>query len=218
MRALGELLAAVGIFLALHLATLALVGRAMGARPRRVVFGYGPALTTFRVGASEVRLGLVPLGGYVQFWLSSDDPPAPAGEPLFDRLPALRRVATLLSAGVVGVLLASALTATPPWTLLATTARDVVRGALAPTTVGAGLVAAVVAAARDRPFPAFLGAVIGCVASFNLLPLPGLNGGDALIALIGPKERPIWLSVLGLLALFAGAIAWAIALVTFLRR
>ncbi len=64
--------------------------RSSRLRPHR------PALPEVR--GAEILLRWIPIGGYVQFWRSEDDPAAPLGTVLFDRLPGYKRAAAQLAA------------------------------------------------------------------------------------------------------------------------
>ena len=44
-----------------------LVGRMCGMGVESFAIGFGPAIAAFRVGGTQYRLGIIPLGGYVQF-------------------------------------------------------------------------------------------------------------------------------------------------------
>jgi hypothetical protein len=212
---------AIGILLALalHLAAMALAGVLLGATLQQVRLGFGPTLLGFRLRGAPVRLHLFPLGGYVQFWRSDSNPPAPSGVVPFDHLPGHRRAAAQLTGPLVLLAVGVALGGPSPWK----PAVDLFRGALSPLSTGPDLLAAAVAAAPTLPLPALLGQIFAYLAAWNLLPVPTLNGGAALLDLTvppgksGDRVRSIT-SVAGAIAMFALGTAWIVAIVSYLRR
>lgn len=188
---------------ALHVAVMALVSHALGATPSRVQFFLGPSLA-LRAKDPEIRLGVVPFGGYVLHEpVEAPSPPAPLGAPyrspadarppsmletLVARVGTARYVAILLSGNLA--LLALAVILGGP-SMLGSAARAPLQFAwLAVDHVRA------VDAMRgfaQRPFGLALVAVIAAkLAAWNLMPLPVLNGGQILAAFVPAHARERW--------------------------
>lgn len=167
-----------------HVLTMAAVSWLVGAKPVRVRVGYAFAVLSATWAGVRFELGLLPLGGWVSFRTSDDEP---------DRLEGLasaRRIMAEVSGCVVLIALGLALGA--PVGALLQAPLQYVMGPLSPTEEGARL-------ARSawellaRPFPFALGVVALKTAAFNLLPVPGLNGFSALRALVsGILRRRVW--------------------------
>lgn len=225
MLRIGGAVAYVKLFLvlllvqALHLAAMAFVGVKVGGTLRLVRLGFGPEIFRFTVRGSDVGIGPFPLGGYVQFWQSTDEKERKEGVSNFDELSGPRRAAAEL-AGPISLFVASCLlTLSFAWAPLLSGFSDYVGGALAPRTRGAALLGEAIAAVRDSsPIP-LLGLVCAKVAAYNLLPIPALNGGAAILHLLfrGESRAKASLIVSGLLVTMAATVSWAIAWWTFLR-
>lgn len=200
------------VLVAVHLVAMALCGAALGVPVQRVQLFRGPRLSTFHLRQTRIDVGLIPLGGAVEFERNR-----------LAALPAPRRIAVALSGCAALALLGFALGAPPA--LLLSAPVLLARGALNPLTVGASVLAQLMTRAHDAPL-ATLGALALALAVFNLLPLPGLNGGyvlERLIRAVAPKllprgKLPTPLLVAGLVLMFAVAASWSIALVAALFR
>lgn len=205
----------------LHLSAIGIVGVLSGATLKQTSLGFGPVLFRSRLRGAEVIVRLLPMNGHVQFWRSDDEPPAPQGTPLFDDLPAYKRTATHLAGALVVFVVGSAIAGSLLWREAADGVIDLFRGALAPTSTGADLLAEMMMAARERPYHVLVSLLFVKVAAWNLLPIPPLNGGAVLLDLAVPRSRTgarAAALTVGIFITLAGFIAWAIALVTFLRR
>jgi membrane-associated protease RseP (regulator of RpoE activity) len=205
----------------LHLSAIALVGVLSGATLKQASLGIGPVLFRSRLRGAEVIVRLLPMNGYVQFWRSDDEPPAPEGARLFDDLPAYKRAATQLAGALAVFVVGSAIAGSLLWREARGGVIDLFRGALAPTSTGADLFAEMMMAARERPYHVFVSLLFVKVAAWNLLPIPPLNGGAVLVDLTMPRGRTgarATVTVVGFVIMLAAFIAWAIALVTFLWR
>lgn len=220
---IAKLFLGLALGLTLHLGAMGLTGVLLGGTLKQVSLGFGPTVRRFRVRGAEVLLKLLPLGGYVQFWRSDDDPAAPPGVVHFDRLPGYRRALAQLAGPLALLAAAAAFARSSPWIPAVNGARDLLRGALSPASTGADLVAEAVLAVRATPPCAFLGLLFAKLAAWNLLPLPSLNGGAALLDLTVPsgergnRARAI-AAAAGVVVSLAAFVAWIVAIVTWLRR
>ncbi|WP_313621937.1 site-2 protease family protein [Achromobacter sp.] len=98
----------------------------------------------------------------------------------------------------------------------------IVGGALSPLHTAQDLLARVDAAAHGLPFVTLLGLAAATTAAFNLLPLPGANGGYLLGALgqrlgLAARWPASWTQAL-LLAYLALAASWLFAAAMYLAR
>lgn len=192
---------------ALHVSSVALLAMALGARPSRVRVGYGPALISRTVGGIRLELGLLPLGGFVQF--------GDAGETYEALSPARRMLISLagpLALIMLGVLLGN--------TQFAATFVKLFDGALHPMHEGARLVGRLVTLLDEKPLEAF-GWLAFVFAAFNLLPIPPLAGSqflEAFASLVAGRKvaLPNWARLAGPLVMLAFTASWLVAI--FNRR
>lgn len=86
-----------------------LVARACGVRVLRFSIGFGPSLLQVRRGATEYRVGLLPLGGYVKMLGDSTDGELAAADApfAFSTRPAWQRTAIVLAGPLANFLLAA---------------------------------------------------------------------------------------------------------------
>lgn len=186
--------------------TTALVGALFRIPIERVQFGYVLSIRLFRIGATEVRVSPLLLGGYVKF-ASPADPEQPYAPWPVRCIIALAGALTALalSAVVLGEhTIHEALMAWPQmWTAAADFATPFNPAAALDPWIAAG------------GYPAAAAVVAVKVAMFNLLPLPFLNGGAFLISLwegLTGRYRPDRLQGLMTLSL-AVAVAFVLMLV-----
>lgn len=185
--------------------TTAFVGALFRIPIVRIQFGFDPSVILFRIGATQVRVSPLLLGGYVKFAPPEPDQPfAPwpvrCIVALAGALTALALSAIILGAHTVDEALMA-------WPQMWTAATDFATpfdpaAALAPwITTGGYYVAAAVVTVK--------------AAMFNLLPLPFLNGGAFLISLwegATGRYRPDRLQLFMTLSLMA-ALAFVIVLI-----
>lgn len=204
---------AVALSCPLHVVALALSLRAFGLQLQQVqVFMLG--VFSFRLRSTEVRVGVIPVGGYVR--LVDDD------TSLYEGLSAWQRIAAELAG--CAVLLALAALVLGPRDAGAYLARSWVAlglGTVLPTSSGADTMRLVGAWAStvEVPWIDRVGVVFTAVAAVNLLPLPGLNGGrivSEVLALASQRAQEAW-RALGGLCLIALGIVWGVALITAIR-
>ncbi len=220
---LAKIALVVFVGVALHLVAMAVAGALLGGAPRELSVGYGPVVGRLRVRGVSVRLRIVPLGGYVAFWRRDDDPPPPPGTRLFDELPGYRRAAAQLAGPAVLLVAGFALAGEGAFRAAWGGAKGFVLGALAPTGAGADLLAEVLGAGRIQPLLPLFGLAFGVIAGFNLLPLPTLNGGAALLEVLVSRGKSaerfrVVVAVVGTLVALAALVSWIVAAVTLARR
>ena len=105
----GQFLIGLGLLIFFHELGHFLAAKWAGVKVLRFSIGFGPRLWSFRRGETLYRLGLLPLGGYVQMQGQDDFNPVVAGEasPGDWRLTPARKRLIILAAGVtMNVLLA----------------------------------------------------------------------------------------------------------------
>lgn len=215
-----QLLAGVMLLILLHVAAMALTGVAFGIELREVSLGFGKELLRW----GKVTIRAVPLGGYAKFADTREEwvqPPADTAN-AYNHQPALVQAIVPLSGCVALVLLATLVLAGASVAEVIAGFRQVIVGAFGPTTTAQDYIQALYAVSTTDGFPAMLAVVATKVAAFNLLPLPMLNGGQALLALV-PSNRndtPDWQLRLMQIAIFpwlAMVGSWGFALYLFAR-
>ncbi len=176
------LLLAASLATILHLGTVAVVGAMLGATVEEVAIGVGGVPIWRR---PLVRLG-VPPSGYVRF-LGAVEP-----DGAYNQLSRWRRTLIPLSGPVAVLALSAGLIGFAP-------ALNAAGGAPAELGLPATQLQAVHAiqaawVGLNGPLANAIGQVCARVAAFNLLPVPGLAGGDALFVALTPRNRasPLW--------------------------
>lgn len=219
MTILLSTIAALALLMVLHVSAVEMVAQWFRLRVMAVDLGVGPRLLSI----GRVRLRLLPVAGSVRLKDTTAEDADPSDvEGALDRAP--RWVRTLLP--LVGPLAVAGVS----FALLGTEAvgaigRGFVQwlwGALSPLGSAQDLIDDYVAFASTRDFASVAGLVAAKVAALNLLPLPGLAGGQALAALLrGPRAAnasaagwTAWLGWLGPLLM----LSWAVALGVWMLR
>jgi membrane-associated protease RseP (regulator of RpoE activity) len=197
-----KFIAAIALLAALHITVMALLGRLLGIAIREVSFGLGPTLLAVGV----LRLRVLPLGGAVDF----DD---------FESQPRAVRVLLPL-AGVASLAVVAFALHPSALSSMAHGFAQIVAGALGPTSHAQQLIGGA-ARVGMLGFVPLLGMLAAKLAAFNLMPLPAMNGGAALLALLDPRPRemPRWKETLvqgSAWLMVALALAWVVAIGTFL--
>lgn len=203
-----------------HLVAMAVVGTWVGGRVKMVRLGFGPELFRFAVFGFDVGLGPLPFGGYVQFWRAADEEERLEGMTYFDELPGALRALVQLSGPICLFLLACVGTLSFAWRPVYAGFSDYVLGALSPRTLGASLLNEALAAIRTAPALPLFGLVCAKLAAWNVLPVPPLNGGSAILDLCLPNDEggqriAMTLSAVGMFVLLVATIAWCVAFWTF---
>lgn len=172
----------------------------------------------------RLHFGLIPLGSYVRFAHSSEDADTTDASALFDSKPRWVR-ALLPMTGVAGMfLLAFALRGVDAWHSFVHGFSQLFEGTLAPVERGADLLSDYARVARESGPIIAVSVFAAKVAAFNLLPVPILAGGQALLEIVGATgpgpaadRRLRMLTQIGLCVMVAIACAWLFALVVALR-
>lgn len=200
----------------IHIATIALVGQALGVRLRQVSFGFGPTLLHLR----GWRLKLLPFSGSVQFWHSeTDDLPKDEWHGAIDRQPVAAQLLVTLSGCAALFALALVLLGRPAVDAFLAMPGQYLGGALSPLDRAQTLLSEVVGMAKSASFLTLFALTAAKVAAVNLLPLPPLNGGAAL-AVLGRRAGlarlwPVAMTRAALCLWLAVMASWAVALTTF---
>ncbi len=198
------------VAVAVHLGATALAGVAQGVRVEVVQLGLGPHVRLWR--NPDLRLGLVPLGGWVQ--LAGMDPDAPTPPTAgFQQLSPVRQAAVHLSGPIAVIVVAAAILDPSQALQSVVTMPDNLVAMVQPEGLGA-----LASSAASLPARALWGHVFCKLAALNLLPLPTLAGGAALLALAQPSvSTRRWLMLGGAVLTLAWIVALLWALVQVAR-
>lgn len=180
-----EVILLAALVIVLHVTALA-GGARLGRIPIREIC-YGTGWHVARYGV--IRLRALPFGGYVRMKDSrSEDLPAEQCHDAFDHQPGWLQAAIPLGACAttlgVGILILGA----PGWDAFVAGFSQILLGALAPLSTAQALLGSFFSFIEARGFVASFGLLCTKTAAFNLLPLPALNGGDALLALTNVQK------------------------------
>lgn len=207
MTAFATLALAVAACVVVHVLALAAGGTALGLRVSEIGFGFGHQW----LKRGRLRLGVLPLGGYVRFTQLPEDALSVPAQLL------------LVSTGVAALLVASlALLGSPAIGAFVDGFRQWLVGAASPLGAAQPMVAAMRRQALEGPFLVTLGLAAAKVAAVNVVPWPSTNGGQAL-AIVGrrlglAKRWPdSWSNALQTLTLVVFA-AWLVALAWYVAR
>src|SRR5215467_2907344 len=182
MNVFVVLLVAAALATAVPLAGLATLAWPLGLRITRIAFGLGPTLARVPLGRVTLDLRPVPLASAMTFAGSHDEL---RGARPFDRLGRAEKIAMALSSCVAGIVVAAALLG-PSAALQAAAASW---GEFFAVVSAFPHVAApwwpIMETVRTASFVTVLGLACAKVAGLNLLPLLPLNGGMAIMYLLG---------------------------------
>lgn len=214
-----QLLAAWILLVVAHVSAMALAGVAFGVDLREVSYGFGKQLFS----RGKLKIKAVPLGGYAKFGDTRETEADPPADPAtaFNHKPAVIRAIIALAGCALLVLLAALVLAGSSVSEVIAGFRQIVVGALGPKSTAQEYIHALYAISTTHGFPALLAVLATKVAAFNLLPLPTMNGGQALLAFV-PTDRnvhPAWeqrLASIGIFLMLALGGSWAFALTVFL--
>lgn len=199
-----------------HLLTFVALGRAFGITIEHLGLGLGGAFARFTIGWLTVRLNWVPLGGYVKFDQTPGNPGAYMEQAVW------KRVVHPLSGPLVLVVIGLVLLGPTAWVdVFRRDVWDYLTLWLHPRTAGAEKVIAAYRFMQQHSFGLIFGKIATFVGASNLLPLPIMNGGMAVQAVIeGFLGRPIrqrTLTLVQLVSLLAMAVlffCWVTAVFT----
>jgi membrane-associated protease RseP (regulator of RpoE activity) len=179
---LGILMPAFTILLATHLIPFYVFARLGKVTVQEFSLFFGGALLRWRRGETWFAVNWFPLGGYVKFKGMDNAPTAQGLEGTWQRLPPVLRAAICLS-GPISVLLLS----------LIALGTDLFRDNLLGSPIQvrqlvenpAATIRSFLHFVDSAPFLVILGACGVKLSLMNLLPLPIMNGGQALVELTG---------------------------------
>jgi membrane-associated protease RseP (regulator of RpoE activity) len=197
------------VLVVLHVGAMAVVARAIGARPTKVSFFYGPRVVKRLVGGVEVEVRLLPMGGYVSF--------GPTETPMAGLLGVSRAAeAAVMLCGVGALVVTGVLLGEP----LRALGDDWVRCFTVVTSSfdeRSAMVQGWLRLLSTSPKAAF-GQLAMLLAAVNLLPVAALNGGRVLELVVGAAlRRPrVWrfppsVAMVGVLAMLVFSGAWLVA-------
>lgn len=214
-----ELLAIWYLAIFVHVSALALGATLAGVAIREIRVGFGPVLLRF----ARYRIALGPFGGFVKMKDSREE--QSVAEPMqdaFDHQPGWKQALIPLSGPTALLLLALLLLGEDGWHAFIKGFSQVLVGALAPLSEAQQLLGSFNDYLRARSFLDVLGLLAAKMAAINLLPLPMLNGGAAILALLGfnraSERTTTTMQMLGVLALGALWLSWTVAIAIFLLR
>ena len=172
---------------------------------------HGPSLFQFQVGDTTVRINCLPFAAYVRL----------KNESYYTASLVAQICLNLLGHGTVFVLAAVCLGWEPAVQSFVAAFEQILRGAIHPLSEGRDYVNAAIAFLGDHGFREGLGATGAKLFSINVIPLPPLSGGMALIAVF---ESAVTISestrgrvyLIGFLILLTGIISWIVAVLAAL--
>jgi len=194
--------------LLVHLLAIAAQGTWFGLPLTQFSFGYGATL----LRAGRVRVGVLPVGGYVMFGQIDD-------KPAMEKLGLVAQLWLAVTGPVTLLVLSTCLVGASALPAFVAGLWQWPAGALSPLETGPELLAAARRQAVDGPFMVTLGLVAAKMAALNLLPIVGSNGWQVLATLgrrLGLSARALQTASRGMsivsLLMFASwliAIAWS---------
>ena len=195
----------------LSLAAIAATTALLGNRIRAIQLFMGPVVFEARFRHLHIRVGLLPLGGFIE----------PVKAP-YDEWGFWKSAVSSLS-GVAALLIISVVVVGPDHTIgrLLTNAVKLLLGAFSPLAVGKYCVADGISFLSSASPMESLAGIAVLFASFNLLPIPALPVGTLLLRLVAKAgelspalvER---IMVTGAMISLMGWILWLVAAVTWL--
>ena len=181
-----QLLVGAYIVSMLHVLFIALCARLHGVPIKLISLGIGPTLAT----RGRVRLALVP-GGFVRLKdTRSDSGLDPRDHPdAYDQQPRLVQVSLALGAPLLLLALCLVVLGETATHAFLRAFEQMFKGALSPLGVAQSYLVDFERFASSNAFVSVVALIGAKAAAYNLLPLPTLNGGDALLALCRPASR-----------------------------
>jgi len=216
-----------------HQLGFAVVGTLAGAVVDEFSLFMGKALAQFNLpikplrGSARTRqpgrtvtlsVGSLPFGGSVRF--AGMDSEEAITEAAFYKLSLVRRLLIMLSGATFLLLLSAALLGWErAWSAFGSGFGQYVHGALAPLTYGQIMLSRLSDLLTKQPAHLALGVLAAKIAAFNLLPIPTLNGGQALLEIMRPRikntDRLLRLNMAGLTVLACLTVSWWVAVAKY---
>jgi membrane-associated protease RseP (regulator of RpoE activity) len=199
----------VAISVAVHVLSVATAGSLMGASIEEIKLYSGPCLFRVKLNSGSLYVHAIPLGGSVKFWGELADV-----QPLKQVFVAVSGTLALLVVAIFVLGISEGLEQ------FGAGFRQIVAGAFAPSATGAGLIRTAYDFLIANSFFACLGAVAAKMAAGNLLPVPSLAGGDAVLYLLNTvmpltSETRERIRIVGLLVVTGLFICWLVAIYVF---
>jgi membrane-associated protease RseP (regulator of RpoE activity) len=206
-----------------HLSGFVLASLAFGQKIEEFSLFFGKPILSVPWRGCTLCIRSIPMGGSVTIvgtGYDDDEPHASLPVHGFRALPTSKRLLTFLAGPIVCFLLAIACGGV----LLAqqrvlTGFIQVIHGSIAPIAYGQHAVARFLAHVRNDPYYVLLGFLAAKNCSGNLLPLPSLNGGQAIMTLFpNLTSRQVYrMQLWGLIALALLWFGWGCAIFAYVR-
>ena len=223
-----ELLLLVGFLAPLtvaHVLSMTLVGSVCwGVGVERISIFYGEPLFRFRLGSIPIEVGYLPTGGSTTFHRTANVGACRQGVRTYEGLHPWQRVVVILSGPSLLLLLGYAFVGGNE--LLGVLHRFIptfVSGTMSPGTQGVETLTSYFRFLEQGDYRIAFGVLAVVLAAVNLLPLPTLNGGEAVIELVQALSRhrlatktTMVVRICSLLVALAVTASWAFALVCVL--
>lgn len=216
-----------------HLSAFVFFGLWRRAAIEEIGIGAGGRLARAKLGRVTVRLNWMITSGYVKFRGQDDLPPMPGetmerpvdGRRDFQELRPWERLILNLSAPALVLAFAAVLIGPArAWGSLVSGFRQHLTAAIPPAHEGQALVAGLFELVAGGQLALAMGLMACKMTAGNLLPVPVLNGGEALIEAVHlVTGRPVpqrWrslLQVIGLCFLLGLAVLWLLVLVRYMK-
>ena len=188
----AEVLLAICILAAIQVTGIAAAAVVSGVAIRQITFGVGPKLLQFR--KCVVRAFL--FAGWVKFKDTRADEgvntsEAPTSHDAYNHQPRIIQAAIALAGPASLIAVALILGYEKGLSEFLTGFRQIFAGSLQPLSVAQAYISATQSFAANGGFVALTAVLAAKLAAFNLVPLPMLNGGQALLALLRkPGDEP----------------------------
>jgi membrane-associated protease RseP (regulator of RpoE activity) len=208
--ALLKLIETIQVFFYLPAVAWVFLAFLFGVGVEEVRLGVGPRKLSLRIGQTRLGIGLLPLGCLVKFVYS--------GPRSFHLLPGWKRALLYLAGPGLCLIPAYLLLGTSAWQIFWSTFPDFFRLGISPSAA-----ADVWRTLLSRDSVACAGAAAAATAAINLLPLPPLPGGLALVEGLSPSRSDnapawkVWFLNLSVALLFVLVTGWVIGLVQAFR-
>ncbi|MCK4624374.1 MAG: site-2 protease family protein [Phycisphaerae bacterium] len=209
----------------IHVGSMALVSTCCwGIAIERLSIFYGGPLCRFNVRGIPIEIGYLPIGGSITFRRYDDGTTSNDGFRNYDHFHPWQRLVIILSGPSLLLLLGCALIGSK--SLVETVQRfypTFVAGTMSPGSDGVSTLAAYLSLLEHGNYQIAFGLLAVVLAVLNLLPLPTMNGGEALMELTQMLNRRrfapkmvVALRVVSIVIHCVIAAAWAFSLILLL--
>jgi membrane-associated protease RseP (regulator of RpoE activity) len=220
----AEVLLAIWILAAIHVTAITAAGFVSGVSIRQISFGVGPRLLQFR----KCVVRAFPFAGWVKFKDALadecvDTSAARTSHDAYNHQLRIVQAAIPLAGPASLVAVALVLGYERSLSEVLTGFRQIFAGSLQPLSVAQAYISATQSFAANGGFGVLTAVLAAKLAAFNLVPLPMLNGGQALLALLRkPGDEPAaWETSLlkwAMLPWCALLLCWLVAFVYYVVR